>query len=80
MNVQALESDLSDLVAKHASWLAGRTFQSVALMTVARGHFEASDLTTLTDSDAFAKSLRAEQSPHRASLSVASFGLDQLTA
>lgn len=46
-----LVRDLTAVIAKHASWLDGRTFLACS-MRVAEGYFEAEDLPSLIDADA----------------------------
>lgn len=57
-NEQDIEDRLSLVIAKHADWLDGRTFQRLALR-VARAYFEEDDLDDLATFDDFIKAFEA---------------------
>jgi hypothetical protein len=57
--ISQLESDLANLIAKHADWLIGRQFQKAAL-EMADAHFAPSDLDGYINADAFAAALEKE--------------------
>lgn len=63
--MEQLRNDLAAVIARHAAWLDGRTFQEAALH-VAGAYFPADDLADLVDVEALAEALSAELDTHHA--------------
>lgn len=59
MNKKELTDDLARVIARHAGWLDGRTWQQ-ACHEAAEGYFEADDLAPMVDLEALATEIQRE--------------------